>query len=361
MPTTPTPTASIVWMPRGTHTINAACNGEPFTATVDVTPDVVPTLNAQLQDKLAQNVQPVIYYDHRPGPNAFEPRAFEWDDARGIVLRGEWTASGKAAVTGHDYAYFSPAFCLDDAGKICGLTDDIELGSLVNDPAFTQIPRLTAAKTTPEGGQNAAKKAQLVQAHLWDVVKTDDLEDKKDKGNTLPILTPPMPTPDTQDKDKDEVIDTTPTDATPQPDAPSPSAADDSAAEDKTDDVAAADAAAEDTAANPPSEDEQDAQKTIDALRHQVAELLRKLEAYQQQDNERAAAAVEAAVKAGKLAPKDKAQQDFWRAAYVANPSEAQKALDSMPNRMTAAATAPSPAKQGSSYDRLVAAFKAQH
>jgi hypothetical protein len=85
------------------------------------------------------------------------------------------------------------------------------------------------------------------------------------------------------------------------------------------------------------------------------------LEEYQQQDNERAAAAVEAAVKAGKLAPKDKAQQDFWRAAYVANPSEAQKALDSMPNRMTAAATAPSPAKQGSSYDRLVAAFKAQH
>ena len=73
-------------------------------------------------------------------------------DGVGVILKGEWTESGRKAVLGRDYSYFSPAFKLNTATcRPIGLEpDDIEVGSLVNDPAFENIARIAAGKARLE-------------------------------------------------------------------------------------------------------------------------------------------------------------------------------------------------------------------
>lgn len=86
------------------------------------------------------------------GPASFLPSDFDYLDGVGPILVGEWTLSGKNAKEGKDYGYFSPAFRLDlNTCKPVGLEpDDIEVGSLVNDPAFENIARIAASKAKLE-------------------------------------------------------------------------------------------------------------------------------------------------------------------------------------------------------------------
>jgi phage I-like protein len=71
------------------------------------------------------------------------PRAFRWDPARGVMLKVDWTRSGQRAVLGNDYGYFSPCF-LTDGSTVAGLPKTGEIGSLVNEPAFRDIPPIAA-------------------------------------------------------------------------------------------------------------------------------------------------------------------------------------------------------------------------
>lgn len=141
--------ACIVYMPEGEHFINAAIGGRQK---VIVDRSCLEGLQRDLTLKLTQNVRPVCYFDHKTGPASFIPAAFDYMDGVGVILKGEWTESGKKAVLGRDYSYFSPAFKLNMA-TCCpvGLEpDDIEVGSLVNDPAFENIARIAASKAKLE-------------------------------------------------------------------------------------------------------------------------------------------------------------------------------------------------------------------
>lgn len=137
----------IPYMPAGEHIIHATVNGEPDSRLVVVDEPACARLNADLADllKLAaegKRARPVVYFDHKQGEAAAFPLRFLWAPDRGVMLELEsWSAAGRAAVEGHNYNYVSPAFRLSrEDGQVLGLTGGVEVASLVNDPAFEEIP-----------------------------------------------------------------------------------------------------------------------------------------------------------------------------------------------------------------------------
>lgn len=138
--------AEIMWMPAGTHIICATINGKPGRRRVVVEGSIVPKLNAELAAKQAaaaahQAARPVVLFDHRQGAAAAFPQRFRWEEGLGIMLElAGWSKAGRAAVEGGDYGYISPSFLVDRrSSRVLGLTEGVEICSLVNDPAFECI------------------------------------------------------------------------------------------------------------------------------------------------------------------------------------------------------------------------------
>lgn len=166
---------AILWAPKGEHTIKCSLNGQPGTCVVRVTSDCVPRLNADLEAKLSSNVKPVGLYDHEMGPASYKPGRFVWNEEKGVVLELEgWTEKGRTDVEGGNYGYHSPRFRRDKGtGEILGLLpESIEVGSLVNDPAFDDIERIAASRM--EG----------------DVAHFDDVEDPGKPGDNRDLEKP---------------------------------------------------------------------------------------------------------------------------------------------------------------------------
>lgn len=153
------PPRAILLFPAGESVITATVDGEPQTRRVVADAAAAGRLQADLAGMLAgaaagERPRPCLYFDHTPGPAAAYPARIYWQEGRGIMLElAEWTAAGQAALTGHNYAYLSPAFNLSRTdGRIEGLlTDGVEVASLVNDPAFATMPeimRVAAARAS---------------------------------------------------------------------------------------------------------------------------------------------------------------------------------------------------------------------
>lgn len=138
------PTDSIVFLPKGEWKINPSVNGKSDSVEVMVDEDTAKVLQESLETRLKDTIRPHASFDHRPGPASFLPKAFKWDDERGVMLDVDWTKSGQEAITGRDYSYFSPTFLLRDK-KVIGLPKDGEIGSLTNNPAFRKIQRIAAS------------------------------------------------------------------------------------------------------------------------------------------------------------------------------------------------------------------------
>lgn len=143
---------AVPYMPPGEHSIAATRDGKPERLTVRVDAAACQRLQSDLAEQLAayeagEKARPVIMFDHNKSGNAAAtPIAFEWDPKRGILLRVEWTQAGREAVEGGNYGYISPAFRAEDDGTITGLTGGVEVGSLVNDPAFEKNACILASK-----------------------------------------------------------------------------------------------------------------------------------------------------------------------------------------------------------------------
>lgn len=150
---------AVPYMPAGLNEICCTVNGRAGKRTVMVDAAACERLNADLQEQIkahqaGDRARPVILFDHKAGAAAAVPTGFEWDEKRGILLRVEWTQAGRAAVEGGNYAYISPAFKLaPQSESITGLQDGVEVGSLVNDPAFTRNECIAAAREVVEDVQ----------------------------------------------------------------------------------------------------------------------------------------------------------------------------------------------------------------
>jgi phage I-like protein len=130
----------IVYMPKGVWNIST----QQGQKTVEVTADTAARLQASLNER-EQEPRPYAGFGHdEKGPASFLPKAFKWDEQKGVVLEVDWTQAGKAAVEGRNYSYFSPSFMLSGR-QVAGLPSHGEVGSLVNNPAFRKIRRIAAS------------------------------------------------------------------------------------------------------------------------------------------------------------------------------------------------------------------------
>ena len=136
---------SIVYLPEGKHTISANKGGKPTNFTVSVDDRVLASFREDLSKRHESNVRPFAGFDHETGKASFIPKEFRYETGVGLVLDVEWTQAGRTAIEGKDYSYFSPTFLVSEDGIPIGLPKRGEIGSLVNDPAFEEIPRIAAS------------------------------------------------------------------------------------------------------------------------------------------------------------------------------------------------------------------------
>ena len=163
-------------MPAGEHTITATVSGKVGTRRVMVDKAVCERLQADLEEALAASAaglraRPMVMFDHVKGPAAAKPLGFEWDDEKGVLLRVEWTQAGREAVEGGNYGYISPSFRLSrDTGLVAGLGRNVvEVGSLVNDPAFERNECIAASRAEKAAEEDAdyeeVSAAQFLPPH----------------------------------------------------------------------------------------------------------------------------------------------------------------------------------------------------
>jgi phage I-like protein len=146
---------SIVYIPVGANRISATVDGKPKALVVNVPVDqgenIAATLQAALTQRLANSVRPRLAFDHaRKGPASGHPTGFSFDPEKGIILAASWSKSGRAAIEGGDYGYFSPTFLINRDGNPSGLPPIGEIGSLVDEPAFRSIGLIAAADSQDE-------------------------------------------------------------------------------------------------------------------------------------------------------------------------------------------------------------------
>ena len=162
----------IQWMPPGAQCPVVHVAGEPKELKFTVKPQ-----HAQAFDGMLQRLRsiaaagngdlPLIDFDHSDGAASGRPTQMYWggeDPKRGgIRLKGKWTASGKAAVTGEapEFSRFSPEWYFDDNDE--PLAIGVNLGGLVNRAAFKTIASVTAGAATQKTKTNMTKEEmQLV-------------------------------------------------------------------------------------------------------------------------------------------------------------------------------------------------------
>jgi hypothetical protein len=268
---------SIVFLPEGTHEITASVGGKPKTLTVTVDDRVLAGFADDLARRMESNVRPFAGFDHKPGAASFIPTAFRYEPGVGLMLDVDWTSAGRAAIEGRDYSYFSPTFLVSKDGIPTGLTTRGEIGSLVNDPAFEEIPRIAAAHQATEDPMQHLVELGLVEASC---APDQALETAKAALATLREVA----------------------------------------------------AQAEDV--EPANIARKSAEDELEEMKKRNGELEA---AYKSLKDEMAAkasasadAAIEDAIKAGRIAPQDDATKAFWRSSITTNP-EAVKALNAIP------------------------------
>lgn len=141
--------AEICYLPEGDSAITPFVDGKPQSITVKVPAATGPAIAAKLQAALAErqkaNVRPWFDFEHKGGASSALPQSFRYEPGKGVMCAVEWTGGGRQAIEGKDYSYFSPTFLIGDDGVPSGLPSRGPLGALVNEPAFREIPRIAAS------------------------------------------------------------------------------------------------------------------------------------------------------------------------------------------------------------------------
>jgi hypothetical protein len=267
---------SIVYLPEGKHRINATVGGKAKTVEVEVDSRIAASFSEDLTKRLERNIRPFAGFDHQNGPASFIPKEFRYEEGVGLLLDVEWTEAGRKAIEGRDYSYFSPTFLISKDGIPTGLASRGEIGSLVNDPAFEEIPRIAAAYNPN------IMIEQLIELGLVD--------ESQDPESAMEIA-------------KQQLANLR--------------------------ESAAAAASQEDAQAAAASASENYAK-----LEAELASVMEENKKLKENMAEKAMAsaelAIEEAVKAGRIAPQDDATKSFWRSSIIANP-EALNALNAIP------------------------------
>jgi Mu-like prophage I protein len=153
----------IVFLPIGLHAITPVEGG--IGRPIKVLVDAAAAAEVEKQrGAISARTGKRVYFDfnHEDGPASFWPDTFTWRANEGVVAKGEWSTSGKNAVQGKDYRAFSPVFYVDDKRKdpsrvVCREDARVNMGGLVNDPAFSNLPLWAKNDGSPvSAGANAS-------------------------------------------------------------------------------------------------------------------------------------------------------------------------------------------------------------
>lgn len=151
----------IQWMPPGTQTGTFLdMSGKPATRTVHVHAGTAQRLAGVLQELRSraasrQEDLPYIDFNHADAEAAAHVLEIFWggDDPvkGGVRAKVRWTGPGRAALEGRAYRRFSPSFQRDEAGEVVGMP--INMGGLVNRAAFKTIEPIWSRSGEATGGQ----------------------------------------------------------------------------------------------------------------------------------------------------------------------------------------------------------------
>lgn len=298
--------SEIVYIPVGSSTITPSVNGKPQKVTVNVPAEkgdeIAARMQKALERRLAGPVRPRLAFDHlRTGPASGHPESFRFGTIEtpdgpktGIILKANWSFSGKSAIEGGDYGYFSPAFLMDDRGEPVGLSDKGEIGSLVDEPAFREIG-LIAASDMSYVGAKESPWMQIASAHAAaEPIKPDPTLTNQEKTMPKQIL----------------------------------------AALNISDTAADAEGAA--VVAVNAMKSEITSLKASDASKaKEIEDLTKQVKAHEntikEQAEKRADDLIQAAVTDGRILPKDEDSKSFYREAIVAGNASAEKILAGLP------------------------------
>src|SRR6266478_3897664 len=141
----PTTTNEILFLPVGLHAITPVSGGIGRPIKVKVDQASALAIQKQLGLLMSRHKRPYFDFNHEDGPASFWPEDFIWRSGEGIIAKGEWSRRGKTAVEGKDFRAFSPVFHVDNkrndpAIVVCKETADPNMGGLVNNPAFDNLP-----------------------------------------------------------------------------------------------------------------------------------------------------------------------------------------------------------------------------
>jgi hypothetical protein len=168
----------IQWMPPGAQSPCCTVGDEAKQLSFTVKSQHAQAFNAQLQRlrnlaAAGQGDAPFIDFDHQDGRASGRPTEMYWGGedpkAGGIRLKGKWTASGKASVTGPapEFTRFSPEWYFNDDHEPIAI--GANLGGLVNKAAFKNIASVKAGAATQQQ-KNTMTKEEL-QAAMTEALK----------------------------------------------------------------------------------------------------------------------------------------------------------------------------------------------
>ncbi|PTX95762.1 phage protease [Opitutus sp. ER46] len=164
--------AEIMSFPAGVHTINAKQAGKAINTSVQVDAQTAAVMQATLEAHMAASPQkPYFDFDHDDKDASAWPKAFRWEDGSngrpaGVYAAVEWSGSGSAAIAGKDYRSFSPVFYVDERKPARVTGAPLNMGGLVNSPAFKKQAPIWAKDTL-----SAAQPPNQNHTHMPD--KTD--------------------------------------------------------------------------------------------------------------------------------------------------------------------------------------------
>jgi len=172
------PTSEFMWMPAGTHMIQASYDDKPARLCVTCDPEkTVNTVKASFE-RIVANAQgrpPFGDINHKEVEAAFWPQDFVAHED-GVYCKAEWSELGLKCVRGKTFRSFSPCFSCDaewvkavdngqgvlvfpegvrgsasNPARVTGISNK-SVGSLTNWPAFKAILPVKASQVEPQPG-----------------------------------------------------------------------------------------------------------------------------------------------------------------------------------------------------------------
>lgn len=159
----------LMWMPGGVNPIACSQGTKSIKTWVEVTPETARVVQAAFEAHLAASAhRPYFDLNHDHAEASGWPTRFVWSETPkpGVYAETDWSLAGKSAVAGRSYRTFSPQFYTDCAPftKTVATADKparvtgapLNMGGLVNDPAFREMEPLFAAQARGELNHNTS-------------------------------------------------------------------------------------------------------------------------------------------------------------------------------------------------------------